>query len=86
MPDGTVLAVAGSRVDKDLASVESYEPQTGLWTFVSSIGSARQGHTATLLPDGRVLVTGGAFKVRALSSVEIYDPASDYLDGSGSDG
>ena len=77
MPDGTVLAVAGSRVDRELDSVESYDPQTGLWTLVSSLGAAREGHTATLLPDGRVVVAGGAFKVRALSSVEIYDPSSD---------
>ena len=77
MPDGAILAVAGSRVDRELASVESFDPQTGIWTLVSSIGMAREGHTATLLPDGRALVAGGAFKLRAMSSVEIYDPASD---------
>jgi hypothetical protein len=44
------------------------------------MGTARDGHTATLLPDGRVVVIGGERiqpRRDMLASVEIYDPATD---------
>jgi len=41
------------------------------------MGTARYGHTATLLASGKVLVAGGyLFEVGYLSSAELYDPAS----------
>jgi len=42
----------------------------------SSLGTARQEHTATLLPSGKVLVAAGySTTSNFLSSAELYDPA-----------
>jgi hypothetical protein len=65
-----------------LASAESYDPQTGLFSPIGSMTTARYGHTATLLPDGRVLIAGGAAMssplksptTEGLSSAELYQP------------
>jgi hypothetical protein len=58
-------------------------PDNGAITIVGSMGSARRGHTATLLPDGKVLIAGGygsedvsARYYGELSSAELFDPAS----------
>jgi Galactose oxidase, central domain len=48
----------------------------GLRLVVAERGTARWGHTATLLPSGGVLVAGGANGSVSLSSAELYDPAS----------
>jgi N-acetylneuraminic acid mutarotase len=40
-------------------SVERFEPNAASWTKVSSLNTARTGHTANLLADGTVLVAGG---------------------------
>jgi hypothetical protein len=48
-------------------------------------GSARTGHTATLLPDGRVLIVGGGDGRRsAVASAELWDPASETFEATGS--
>ena len=39
-----------------------------------AMGTAREGHTATLLTDGKVLVVGGAGESGVLSSAELYGP------------
>jgi N-acetylneuraminic acid mutarotase len=60
-----------------LNSVEIYNPSTGAWVIVPSLGTAREGHTATLMPDGRVLVYGGLGNGSTyLTSAELYDPAT----------
>jgi len=47
-----------------------------MWTATSSLGTARQEHTATLLPSGKVLVAAGySTTSNFLSSAELYDPA-----------
>ena len=59
-----------------LSSAELYDPVTGTWTATGSMGTAREGHTATLLPSGKVLVAGGRNDDSFFSSSELYDPAS----------
>ena len=49
----------------------------GNWAFTGSLGTARHGHTATLLKTGKVLVAGGSDgSGNFLSSAELYDPAT----------
>lgn len=77
--NGKVL-VAGGAPDavqfSSLSSAEVYDPNTGTWTAIDLMSSARQGHTATLLPDGRVLVAGGYNVGYFTASAELYDPAT----------
>lgn len=53
----------------------------GNWEPASAMGTARAGHTATLLPDGRVLVVGGerasADNQSPPLTAELYDPRAD---------
>ncbi|MFL5680344.1 MAG: kelch repeat-containing protein [Chloroflexota bacterium] len=61
--DGRVLIAGGYWSDgrnwRVLSSSEMYDPATGKYTALGSIGIPRDGHTATLLGDGRVLIVGG---------------------------
>src|ERR1051325_9478096 len=67
-----------------LATPQLTAPRAGLSAptiLASSLNTARDSHTATLLPNGRLLVAGGRnMRVGdasgALRSVEIYDPAT----------
>ena len=54
------------------------------WTATGSLGTARDGHTATLLPSGKVLVAGGRYDRATLSSAELYDPATGTWTATGS--
>jgi hypothetical protein len=83
LPDGRVLAVGGYGLDGGTCCIASstaelYDPFNGTWTITTSMASARQGHSATLLPDGRVLVAGGLDSGGGapLASAELYDPVS----------
>jgi hypothetical protein len=68
--------------ESTLASAESYDPQTGVFSPIGSMTTARYNHLATLLPDGRVLIAGGAAMSSAstkpttegLASAELYQP------------
>ena len=78
LPDGTVLVAGGAYVDsdgnRDLASAEIYDPETGTWSPTGDMSTARRGARAVTLADGRVLVVGASHG--SLASAEIYDPAA----------
>ena len=64
LPNGTVLATGGSRVDNQLVdennSAEIWDPATGTWHAGTEGAVARLYHSnALLMQDGTVLVTGG---------------------------
>jgi Tol biopolymer transport system component len=63
LPDGRVLIAAGywqsTNKWRVLSSTEMYDPRTGNFSPLGSMGTPREGHTATLLADGRVLFIGG---------------------------
>ena len=63
--DGRVLIAGGWDNDSQgwqvLSSTELFDPATGAFTVIGSMGDARTGHTATLLIDGRVLIAGGSY-------------------------
>jgi Galactose oxidase, central domain/Kelch motif len=79
LADGKVLivggagSVTGSSELHPTATVEVYDPSTGLFSTTGSMTAARSLHTATLLPSGKVLVAGGGDDN---SSAELYDPAT----------
>jgi hypothetical protein len=83
LPDGTVLAVGGSR-NSDVADTASavheaelWSPSTETWTVLAAMQTARMYHsTVVLLPDARVLVAGGGrdFPEVDQPSSEIYSP------------
>jgi hypothetical protein len=78
LADGKVLIVGGttSTGAGDLhptATVEIYDPATGLFSDTGSMSEARSLHTATLLPSGNVLVVGGGVEN---STAELYDPTT----------
>src|SRR5260370_37930714 len=79
MSDGRVL-IAGGRTQRfadsmdgtPISIVEIFDPTSRTFSRAPSLGTARDGHTATLLLSGRVLVAGGD----PLGTAEIYDPIS----------
>ena len=63
LQDGRVFIAGGYWSDgqnwRVLSSTEMYDPATGTFSPIGSMGAPREGHTATLLDDGRVLFVGG---------------------------
>jgi len=64
LPNGNVLVAGGFQYLPayqfvTLNSAEQFDPNAATWTSISSLDTARSGHTATLLSDGSVLVAGG---------------------------
>ena len=80
--NGRILIAGGYWSDgrkwRVLSSAEMYDPATGTYTGVGSIGTPRDGHTATRLDDGRVLIVGGDEIGReggiAVTSALLYQP------------
>jgi len=82
LPDGRVLIAGGYQSDGQhwdvLSSTELYDPGTGTFTPIGSMGDTRMEHAATLLRDGRVLIAGGSGIGNSgsfgLTSAVIYQP------------
>lgn len=56
---GCLYAVGGLTDDGQiLSSVEKYNPNTGLWTYVKSMPSGRQGVRVVGLTNGNLVVFG----------------------------
>jgi hypothetical protein len=62
LPDGRVAVVGGMHDSPPsvTASVEIYDPNSGLWSKGVSMSTARVDQAAALLANGDILVTGGA--------------------------
>ena len=64
LADGDVLIAGGYWSDgqawRVLSSTERFDPGTGDFSQIGSMGTPRSGHTATRLDDGRVLIAGGS--------------------------
>jgi CSLREA domain-containing protein len=76
LPNGKVLAAGGRSTSSGgtvFASLELYDPTTGLWTAGGVLGSPRATHKAVLLPNGKALLVGGA-DTDALASAQLYCP------------
>jgi len=74
LPNGHVLIAGGMRTTQPgsgeaLASCEVYDPSTGSFSQIPSMGQERLGHTATLLQNGLVLIAGGSGQ----NTAELYD-------------
>jgi len=63
LEDGRVLIAGGFWSDgqewRVLSSTERFDPGTGDFSPIGSMGAPRSGHSATRLDDGRVLIVGG---------------------------
>ncbi len=64
LADGRVLIAGGYWSDgqewRVLSSTEMFDPGTGAFSPIGSMGTPRSGHTATRLDDGAVLIVGGS--------------------------
>jgi hypothetical protein len=71
------LLATGSRIELFVDGAPPGEPVLidPAWSPTSSMSTAREGHTATLLPDGRVLIAGG-LGTQVEPTAEIYDPGT----------
>ena len=82
LPDGRVLITAGYWSDgqtwRVLSAAEMFDPGTGKFSPIGSIGTPREDHNAVLLNDGRVLIVGGEDIGRdggvGVSSAVLYQP------------
>ncbi len=77
--DGRVLLAGGYDFHDGAGSVQSsaeiYDPKTNSFAPTGSMGSPREGQTATRLRDGLVLIAGGADSTTsAVATAELYDP------------
>jgi len=88
LSDGRVAVFGGFATDASVTgSIESYDPDTGLWTTAgATLSPARARLTATALPSGLVLLAGG--ETAGAASIgedrwELYDPVLDAVVASG---
>ncbi|OOL26795.1 protein kinase, partial [Rhodococcus rhodochrous] len=73
--DGTYAYAIGGRdlsADKNVATVERFDPTTGAWTALPDMPTPRGGLGATYI-DGRIVAAGGEEPTRVLADVEAFD-------------
>ena len=70
-----MLVAGGWNGYSTLNSAELYDPSLNTWTTVTSMNTARDLHTATILTNGKVLVSGGWNSYSFLNSAEFYSVA-----------
>ena len=61
-----------------LASIECYDPESGVWEIVGSLRTARSGIQAVVLED-KIFVLGGFNGEERLKSVECFSPSVNKL-------
>lgn len=89
LPNGRVLVAGGVNVVGGYLNhsiiPEIYDPQTGVWTPCSPLGS-RLEFTMTLLNNGKILVAGGKQneQLTLTNTAKLYDPATDTWTDTGS--
>jgi hypothetical protein len=83
LPDGKVLIAGGAVASTsagvtNTASVELYDPSTGMFPAAGEMVTAKGCPAATLLANGKVLIAGGAEwnEPSSAASAELYDPAT----------
>jgi len=90
LSDGRVLIAGGGRnceiLCEALASAELYDPRSGTFSPTGSLGTARIGHSATLLSDGEVLIAGGGNYTPVLASAKVFSPKTGTFSTAGSMG
>jgi len=86
--DGIIYAIGGCEVapgvDRDISTVEAYDPTTDTWTRKADMPTART-LSAIAVVDGIIYIIGGSFdedylsevNVEVISAVEAYDPGTD---------
>jgi len=78
---GKLYAIGGYDDDDDdgrrHASVEAFDPQTGVWTEVAPMPEGARDELAAAVLDGKIYVIGGGvLRGESIDSVEVYDPAT----------
>jgi RHS repeat-associated protein len=75
-----VLVVGGRSSSASVTSVQAFDSTNSTWSTLTSLSSAREQHTATVVANGKVLVAGGKNGSSTLNTTLVFNPAS----GSGS--
>src|SRR5947208_3067425 len=71
LPDGRVLAIGGgNNTPAHLASVEAWDPATGIWIAEPPMTTPREELATVTLLDGRVMAIGGLNNGAYLASAE----------------
>ena len=75
--NGKVLVTGGSNGSASQTSVYLYDPvQLAFSTLANMAGSAREGHTATVLANTKILLAGGKNNSTTLNTAVVYDPTT----------
>lgn len=74
LKDGRVLVAGGyDGITGEIASIEIYDPNKGIFEDGGNMALKRAAHTLTVLANGNVLIAGGVGDGH-LSPAEVYDP------------